>query len=164
MILAQSINMALAKSASIPYANILTSMAVRDDIISGESYYIKEINYLKRIVTQLNEDKLTVCIVDEILRGTNTEERIAASVAILNYLNNRNCLAIVASHDIKISELLDGKFKNCYFSEVWEKEDILFDYKVKMGVSKSKNAIKLLGYIGFPEEIVKYAEELVLKL
>jgi len=164
MILAQTINMALAKSASIPYANILTSMAVRDDIISGESYYMKEINYLKRIVNQLNEDKLTVCIVDEILRGTNTEERIAASVAILNYLNNRNCLAIVASHDVKISEMLDGKFKNCHFSEVWEKEDILFDYKVKMGVSKSKNAIKLLGYIGFPEEIVKYAEELVLQL
>lgn len=164
MILAQSINMVLAKSASIPYANIMTSMAVRDDVTSGESYYMREINYLKRIVTQLKKDKLTLCIVDEILRGTNTQERIAASVAILNYMNNRNCLTIVASHDIKISEMLAGKFKNCHFSEVLEKEDILFDYKVKPGVSKSKNAIKLLKHIGFPKEIVEHAGELVLQL
>lgn len=164
MILAQSINMVLAKSANIPYANILTSMAVRDDITSGESYYMREINYLKRIVNQLNEDKLTLCIVDEILRGTNTQERIAASVAILNYMNNRNCLVIVASHDIEISKMLDGKFKNCHFSEELERDDVLFDYKVKMGVSKSKNAIKLLEHIGFPKEIVKYAEELVVQL
>ncbi|MFP3154670.1 hypothetical protein LQZ18_09640 [Lachnospiraceae bacterium ZAX-1] len=160
MILAQSINMALAKSANIPYANILTSMAVRDDVILGESYYMKEIKHLKRIVIQLKKEKLAVCIVDEILRGTNTEERIAASVAILDYLNNQNCLAIVASHDIKISELLEGKFRNCHFNEVIDKKDICFDYKVKMGVSKTKNAIKLLRYVGFPEEIVKNAEDL----
>jgi DNA mismatch repair ATPase MutS len=164
MILAQSINMVLAKKAWIPYANILTSMAVRDDIASGESYYIREINYLKRIIMQIREDKLTLCIVDEILRGTNTDERIAASVAILNYLNDMNCLAIVASHDVKISEILEGKFENCHFGEVMEQDDILFDYKIKMGVSKSKNAIKLLGHIGFPKEIIKHAEELLLQL
>lgn len=164
MILAQSINMTLAKSANIPYANVLTSMAVRDDVTSGESYYMREIKYLKRIITQLKEDKLTLCIVDEILRGTNTEERIAASVAILNYIYTRNCLAIVASHDIEISERLGKKFMNCHFSEAINKKDIYFDYKVKEGVSKSKNAIKLLRHVGFPKEIVKSAEELVLKL
>ena len=161
MIIAQSINTVLAESATIPHANVLTSMAVRDDVTSGESYYIREINYLKRIIEYLTEDKLTLCIVDEILRGTNTEERIAASVAILDYLNDKNCLAIVASHDVKISEMLAGKFENCHFSEVLEEEDILFDYKVKNGVSKSKNAIKLLKHVGFPEEIVNGAERLV---
>ena len=164
MILAQSINTVLAKSATIPHANVLTSMAVRDDVISGESYYIREINYLKRIVESLTDDKLTLCIVDEILRGTNTEERIAASVAILEYLNDRNCLAIVASHDVKISEILAGKFENCHFSEILDKDDILFDYKVKSGVSRSKNAIKLLKHIGFPEEIVNDAERLVFQI
>ena len=130
--------------------------------MSGESYYIREINYLKRIIDYLKEDKLTLCIVDEILRGTNTEERIAASVAILDYLYDKNCLAIVASHDVRISEMLRGKFENCHFSEILEEDDILFDYKVKSGVSKSKNAIKLLKHIGFPEKIVRDAENLVL--
>lgn len=54
-------------------------MAVRDDILSGDSYFIKEIKYLKRILDALSEDELVICIIDEILRGTNTQERIAAS-------------------------------------------------------------------------------------
>lgn len=161
MILAQSIHTVLGKSAEIPEANILTSMAVRDDVLSGESYYMREINYLKRIVNQLNEEKCTVCIVDEILRGTNTKERIAASVAILEYMYERNCIAIVASHDIEISRMLQGKYDNCHFSEVMGNDDITFDYKVKDGVSTSKNAIKLLEYVGFPKSIIEHANEIV---
>ncbi len=164
MILAQSINLVLAKKASLPRAEVMTSMAVRDDLTSGESYYMMEINYLKRIVKKVNDDKMTLCIVDEILRGTNTEERIAASVAILNYIHQKNCLTIVASHDIKISEMLQDKYENCHFSEMMEEDDVKFDYKVKMGVSNSKNAIKLLDHIGFPKEIVIHAQELVLQI
>ena len=64
--------------------------------------------------------------------------------------------------DVRISEMLRGKFENCHFSEILGEEDILFDYKVKNGVSKSRNAIKLLKHIGFPEKIVRDAENLVL--
>ena len=49
-----------------------------------------------------------VCAIDEILRGTNTKERIAASAAILRYLEERNCLVLVASHDMELVDLLDG--------------------------------------------------------
>lgn len=161
MILGQSINTVLAEKASLPYANVLTSMAVRDDIASGESYYMREINYLKRIVNQLNDEKLTLCLVDEILRGTNTEERIAASIAILEYMYERNCLVIVASHDIEIANALAGKYKNYHFSEVFKEQDIIFDYKLKEGISTSKNAIKLLDYVGFPKGIVEHANQIV---
>ncbi len=161
MILAQSINTVLATSAMIPYANVLTSMAVRDDVLSGESYYMREINYLKRIVQQLQGERLSLCIVDEILRGTNTKERIAASVAILEYMCEKNCLAIVATHDIEVSKLLEGKYENCHFSEILEADDIIFDYKVKEGVSTSTNAIKLLEHVGFPSCIVKHANEII---
>lgn len=161
MILAQTINTCISERAKIPRANILTSMAVRDDISGGESYYIKEINYLKRIVTGTSEDHLTLCIVDEILRGTNTEERIAASASILRYMNDLNCVVIVASHDIELCTMMEDCYENIHFEEHISGDDITFDYLLKPGPSRTKNAIKLLSYTGFPEEIVANAEAIV---
>lgn len=85
----------MAEQMILPYAMVITSMAVRDDLMSGESYYIKEIKYLKRIIERLNEDRLVICIIDEILRGTNTEERIAASASILRFLHKKIVLLLL---------------------------------------------------------------------
>ena len=93
VILAQSIHTCTAKRMHLPHAKMITSMAVRDDILSGDSYFIKEIKYLKRILDALSEDELVICVIDEILRGTNTQERIAASKAIMEYLAHHNCIA-----------------------------------------------------------------------
>lgn len=81
-------------------------MAVKDDLVAGESYFIREIRYLKRILDSLNEGKMTLCAIDEILRGTNTWERIRASRAILDYLADKNCIALVATHDKELIELM----------------------------------------------------------
>lgn len=78
----------------MPHTDIVTSMAVQDDIMSGDSYFIKEIKYLRRMFAHLNENRCTICIVDEILRGTNTKERIAASQTIMEYLCEKNCLVL----------------------------------------------------------------------
>lgn len=160
MILAQNINTCLAKSMVLPHAMVITSMAVRDDLSGGESYYIKEIKYLKRILDQLSKDRILICAIDEILRGTNTEERIAASYAILDFLHSKNCLAIVASHDIELTQLLIPNYHNFHFSEKMDEQDILFDYKIYPGPSTSKNAIRLLEHVGFPHEIVHRARTL----
>lgn len=160
-ILAQSINTCMAKELILPHAKVITSMAVRDDLMSGESYYIKEIKYLKRIIENLSEERLVICVIDEILRGTNTEERIAASASILKFISNRNCIAIVASHDIELTQILDNIYDNYYFTEKMEAKDIIFDYKIYRGVSNSKNAIKLLKYVGFPDEIISEAKKFV---
>lgn len=160
VILAQSINTCMAKEFIIPKARLTTSMAVRDDLMTGESYYIKEIKYLKRIIDDISQDRLLICIIDEILRGTNTEERIAASASILKYLHNKNCIAIVASHDYELTQLLDKYYDNYHFTEKMINKDIIFDYKIYQGSSNSKNAIKLLGHIGFPNEIISNAESI----
>lgn len=161
VILAQSIHTCMAKTMAMPFASVITSMAVTDDLMKGESYYIKEIKYLNRIVQNLKDDRLIICVIDEILRGTNAEERIGASVAILNYLNERNCLAVVATHDLELTKLLSGKYDNYYFCEQMHDNDITFDYKIRDGVSTSKNAIKLLKYVGFPEKIINEANSFI---
>lgn len=157
IILAQNIHTCMAKKMNLPYARIITSMAVRDDLMSGESYYIKEIKYLKRIIQNLSEERLVICAIDEILRGTNTEERIAASASILGYLGKKNSIAIVASHDIELTQILKNTYDNYHFREKIQEKDIVFDYKIYDGATTSKNAIKLLEYVGFPDEIIAEA-------
>ncbi|MFR6393652.1 MAG: MutS-related protein [Roseburia sp.] len=160
VILAQSIHTCTAKRMHLPHAKMITSMAVRDDILSGDSYFIKEIKYLKRILDALSEDELVICVIDEILRGTNTQERIAASKAIMEYLAHHNCIAIVASHDKELTELEKIGYDNYHFSEEFGEEDIVFDYKLQKGPANSQNAIRLLSFTGFPETIIERAENI----
>lgn len=137
---------------------MITSMAVKDDLMAGESYFIREIRYLKRILDNLNEDRVTVCAIDEILRGTNTGERIRASRAILEYLKDKNCIALVATHDKELTELLGDAYLNYHFSEEIGEDDIAFSYKIMEGPATSQNAVKLLEFAGFPKGIIEAAQ------
>lgn len=157
VLLAQSICTCMAKKMRLPHSAIITSMAVKDNVLYGESYYIREIKYLKRIISALNDEKTVICVIDEILRGTNTEERIAASAAILRYLSEKKCITIVATHDIELTELLKNNYENYHFTEYIQDKKILFEYKLHAGPATSRNAIKLLEYMGFPEEIIQEA-------
>ena len=160
VILAQSIHTCTCNILLLSHAKLFSSMAVRDDFLSCESYFIKEIKYLKRILDALSEDKLVICVIDEILRGTNTQERIAASKAIMEYLAHHNCIAIVASHDKELTELEKIGYDNYHFSEEFGEEDIVFDYKLQKGPANSQNAIRLLSFTGFPETIIERAENI----
>lgn len=159
-ILAQTIHSAAAKRFAMPSLRVLTSMAVRDDILSGESYYIREVGYLKRIVDAAEGTVPVFALIDEILRGTNTKERLAASEAVLRYLAGKNCIAVVATHDMELAESLSGLYDCCYFKSDIRDSDIYFDYKIYPGFGENRNAIRLLSYMKFPAEIVKEAQKL----
>ena len=86
VILAQTINTCVAKNMKMPAIQVMTSMALRDDVLQGESYYMREIKYLKRMLDELKTGEPMLFVIDEILKGTNTRERLAASNAILSYM------------------------------------------------------------------------------
>lgn len=159
-ILAQTVNFSLSKHHSSSYFKTLTSMALSDDIFKGESYYIVEIKSIKRILDSIREDIPTLCFVDEILRGTNTIERISASSKILEKLSNSNCLCFTATHDIELASILKNHFESYHFKEEFKDNRILFDYKIYSGKSKTRNAIKLLKVMGFDDAIVESANRL----
>lgn len=161
-ILAQTIHTCTAKEFNLRFSLIITSMAVRDNIVEGDSYFIMEIKSLKRILDKV-QDTVCTCFVDEILKGTNTIERIGASAAILKYLHDIDCLCITASHDIELTNILSDKYDNYHFREHITDDGIHFDYKLKEGPSQTKNAIKLLHYMNFDSQIVEAAESLVNK-
>jgi len=160
MILAQTIHTCLAERFMFMPSFVVTSMAVKDDVEAGESYYIAEIKSLKRIMDLLNEQIRCIAFVDEILKGTNTIERIAASASILDFLKDENCVAIVATHDIELTDITNAYFDNFHFRETINDEGIVFDYTIYPGKATTKNAIKLLSFTGYDKQITDKAEEI----
>lgn len=158
-ILAQTIYTCCAKNYKSSYFNICTSMALKDDIFSNESYYIVEIKSLKRIIDNINDNTPCLCFVDEILRGTNTVERVASSCEVLKYLGNRNCICFAATHDIELTHLLNDNFDNYHFEEIITDKDIKFDYKLYKGRAQTRNAIKLLEFMKYDDSIVLNADK-----
>ncbi|WP_419749276.1 MutS-related protein [Terrisporobacter petrolearius] len=158
-ILCQSIYTSCSKKYEGTFFNIYTSMALKDDVLNEESYYMVEIKSLKRIIDKCNENMSCLCFVDEILRGTNTVERIASSSEVLSHLNKSNAICIAATHDIELTYLLEKEYDNYHFEEEITDDDIVFDYKLNKGRAKSRNAIKLLSLIGYEQNIVEKAHE-----
>lgn len=158
-ILCQSIYTSCSKKYEGTFFNIYTSMALKDDVLNEESYYMVEIKSLKRIIDKCNENIPCLCFVDEILRGTNTVERIASSSEVLSHLNKSNAICIAATHDIELTYLLEKEYDNYHFEEEITDDDIVFDYKLNKGRTKSRNAIKLLSLIGYEQNIVEKAHE-----
>lgn len=161
-ILAAAINTCTARVYQAPKALVITSMAARDNIEAGDSYFIAEIKSMKRVLDHVKEGPC-LCFIDEILKGTNTVERIAASAAVLKYLRRQNCICIAASHDMELTQILQNEYENYHFTEQITNNEIRFDYLIKPGPSKSKNALKLLSYTKFDSEIVQDAESYVKK-
>lgn len=120
-----------------------------------------EIRALKRIMDMVKEEGSPVlCFVDEVLRGTNTVERIAASAQILKNMSRKNCLCFAATHDIELTYLLEKIYSNYHFSEEIEENDIYFTYRMMEGRAQTRNAIKLLGIMGFSSGIIDEAENM----
>ena len=133
-------------------------MALRDDISGGESYYIVEIKALKRILdAAASGEKPVLCFVDEVLRGTNTVERIAASTQILSSLSGSGILCFAATHDIELTGLLEKEFDNYHFEEEVKNGDICFNYRLQNGKATTRNAIRLLQLMGYDEKIIEKA-------
>lgn len=155
MLLAQSIYTCLCDDYNASFFRVMSSLSISDDVLSGTSYYLEECNAVLRILNSLDKEVPAFCIIDEIFKGTNPIERIATSKQILKYIMNRNALSIVATHDLELAETCNDKYLKYYFCEdVDENEGLIFDFKLKEGICNTGNAIKLLSYLGYPNEII----------
>ena len=161
-ILSQTLVTCTCSSYQAPFLKVMTSMALRDDIESGESYFIVEIKSLKRILEESKKTEPLLCIIDEVLRGTNTIERIAASSRILNALRKKWVLSFAATHDIELSYILDSSYENYHFEEEVQEKEVVFSYILKKGRATSRNAIQLLDMLGYDREIVEGARNAAL--
>lgn len=162
-ILAQTIHTCMATECKMSYFRVMTSMALRDDLESKESYYIVEIKSLKRILDSAKEETPLLCIVDEVLRGTNTIERIAASSEILASLCLPHVLSFAATHDIELTYMLEEYYTNYHFEEEVKEDDVKFNYLLKKGRVTTRNAIRLLKMTGYDDSIVEASKNAVVR-
>ncbi|MCX6169513.1 MAG: hypothetical protein NTX65_09240 [Ignavibacteriales bacterium] len=162
-ILAQSFNMCFAGKYEAPFLNVMSSIERSDDLINGKSYYMSEVESILRIINSSKNGSVHLFLIDEIFRGTNSVERTAASIEVLNYLHNDKDFVIVATHDLQLTDILSASYRNFHFKETMTETSLYFDYKLHPGKSNSKNAIALLKYVGYPESIVDGAHKLIEK-
>lgn len=158
-LLAQTVGFAPAASYTAPRFRIYSSMALRDSMQDGDSYFMVEIKSLKRIVDAAAAGGNPVlCCIDEVLRGTNTVERIAASSEILERIDaSGQVLCIAATHDLELVDLLPA-YADYHFAETLDDQDVTFTYRLQEGRAISRNAIRLLSQIGFDTDITQRAQ------
>lgn len=159
LILAQSIQTATAHSFIYQPGYVMTSMANADDVLSGDSYFMSELKSIRRLFNTYQCNKI-YCFIDEIFKGTNTTERIAASESVLSYLDNQKAYQVIAAtHDVELSTLLENTYNNYHFNESIQENSIFFDYKIKPGKANTRNAIELLRITQFPIDIYQRAQQ-----
>ena len=156
-ILAHTIFTCPAKQYRACCFHVLTSLSLRDDLLQGKSYYLVEADRLLSMIRSSEGDIPTLCLIDEILRGTNTAERVAASIEILQFLVQRNALVVAATHDLDLVASVSNTYDSYYFDVVVDATDIQFDYKLHPGNTYARTAISLLEVLQYPTAIVENA-------
>lgn len=164
LLLAQSVNTTTAKKFVYKPGLIYTAMVNQDSITSGDSYFMSELKSINRLF-KIPQNQNVYCFIDEIFKGTNTTERIAASESVLSHLNDSEQFTIIAAtHDIELADLLQHKYHNYHFNESIRNNEIHFDFTIKTGKADTRNAIELLRITDFPDFIYERAKQNVGKI
>jgi len=158
-ILAQTVYTCCASSYRGGFFRVISSMNHVDAIEEGKSYYLTEAERLLRIVRAVEDSVPSLCVIDELLRGTNSTERVAASTEILDFVCRKNAIVIVVSHDLDLAHTVEGTYDAYHFADHLAGDELRFDYLLHPGISDSRNAIELLHSLGYPEAIVEGAKK-----
>ncbi len=161
-VLAQTIHTCLAREYSAPVLRVLSAIGRSDDLLSGKSYYIAEVESLLSLVRASQDSTPCLFLLDELFRGTNAVERIAAGQAVLEELvrerpGGRRHVALAATHDLELVDLLRDRFAPYHFGDSVGPDGLVFDYRLRAGPATTRNAITLLRLHGAPETLLARA-------
>jgi DNA mismatch repair ATPase MutS len=134
-----------------PVIHLRSGMRTADSLKDHQSYFYAELNRLKGIMEELRSDKPLLILLDEILKGTNSNDKQAGSMALVKQLIPHPCLAIIATHDLALGDLEREhplKVKNYCFEANIENDQLFFDYKLKEGLAQKMNASFLMKKMG----------------
>jgi len=140
-----------ASSFSLSHARIHSSMRITDSLEENISSFYAELRRLRSVITEAEKDPRVFLLLDEILRGTNSDDRFTGSVALIKQLMGYETVAMVATHDLRLAGLskdIPGKIDNYHFDVKINGEELFFDYKLTPGVCSSFNASLLMKKMG----------------
>lgn len=140
-----------SKKMSLPYMKLYTSMRTKDDLSDNTSSFYAELKRLKIVLEAVKSEQNVYFMLDEILKGTNTKDRHkGAKALILQFLKNKGA-GLISTHDLELGMLASDhpdQIENLCFEVDTVGDQLIFDYKIKKGVSKSFNATQLMREMG----------------
>jgi hypothetical protein len=161
-ILAQTINTCLARAYRAPLFHVRSCIGRADDLVAGKSYYIAEVEALLELVRASGDGAPHLFLLDELFRGTNAVERIAAGQAVLLQLLGspsapKPHVVLAATHDRELVDLASGMFDAYHFGDSIGPEGLIFDHRLQQGPATTRNAIALLRLHGAPDTLLAQA-------
>lgn len=131
-----------------------TSIRIEDSLEAGVSYFYAEVRRLKAILDAVDGDGQPVFyLLDEILRGTNSRERLIACRALIRFLVGKSAAGLITTHDLELIDLVDEhpeSMVNYHFQESVKGDAMFFDYKLKPGRLQGTNALRVMQLAGVP--------------
>jgi len=128
-----------------------SSIRTSDSLSRNESYFYAELKRLKQIIDELESGKQKFILLDEILKGTNSKDKQAGSIALIEQLLRYKSIGMFATHDLMLGELADhypGNVNNLCFEIQISGDQMVIDYKLHKGVCKNLNATYLMKNMG----------------
>ena len=139
-----------ADEMHISKLQVFTSMRTQDDLEESVSSFYAELKRLKQLLGSINSELPTLFMIDEVLKGTNSDDRHTGATALIRQLNKSYAFGFVSTHDLTLGQInteLQG-IRNYSFNSVIENDDIIFDYALTPGLCKGFNATKLMQKMG----------------
>jgi hypothetical protein len=142
-----------AAALRIGPARVATSMRIEDSLEQGISHFYAELRRLKRVLDLAHQPgrPAVLFLLDEILHGTNSRERVIGACAVVRELLAAGALGAVSTHDLGITALereLGGRVANVHFEEQVSGQAMTFDYVLRPGIVQSSNALRLMRAVG----------------
>lgn len=139
-----------AKSFTCSIMDIYTCMRTGDNLEKGISSFYAEILRVKSITEAAELNKNIFFLLDELFKGTNSEDRHMGARALISQLSKGGAMGMVSTHDLELCDLEveNEKIKNYHFEEYYENGEIKFNYEIKEGKSTTRNAIYLVRLAG----------------
>lgn len=161
-VMAQSLNTCFAIRYCAPVVAVRSCIGRGDDLVAGKSYYLVEVEEVLSRVKASASAEPHLFLFDELFRGTNAVERIAAGEAVLREIvkdggDGPQHVVLTATHDAELVELLRDCYAACHFGDSIGPDGLTFDYRLAPGPATTRNAITLLELSGAPLAVVKSA-------
>lgn len=140
-----------AKNYTFSPIEMITSVRTQDSLADNESYFYAELKQLKKIIDKLKEGRPVFVIVDEMLRGTNSKDKMVGSRKFIEQLIQLNAVGLVATHDLSLGKLAEDYpdfARNKRFEVEITGDQLTFDYKLMDGISQNLNATFLMQKMG----------------
>jgi DNA mismatch repair ATPase MutS len=140
-----------ASKLSFSPIQIHSSIRTSDSLVKHESYFYAELKRLKQIIDELESGKKKLILLDEILKGTNSKDKQAGSIALIEQLLHYKSVGLFATHDLMLGKLatrFPGQVNNLCFEIHIQNDKMLIDYKLHKGVCKNLNATYLMKNMG----------------